>query len=72
MCRQGLRVSLNVLFWVLVVSRSHASLKHYPSHLLTEAAAVLHWVSRSKTEPGSAAGLSDGCPIALVLTPLVL
>lgn len=32
-CRQSLRVSLNVLFWVFFVSHSHASLKHSQSHL---------------------------------------
>lgn len=61
LCRRGLRSSLNVLFWVLVVSCSHASLKHYPSHLQTadcEAAAAAgstSWMNRSKWEHGSMA-----------------
>lgn len=65
-CRQGLRVSLNVLFWVLFVSRSHASLKHSPSHLQIadyEAAAAVgstSWMKRNEWRVAIHPGPPDG------------
>lgn len=73
-------MSLNVLFWVLFVRRSHASLKHSPSHLQIadyEAAAAVgstSWMKRNEWKSGTLAHLIGALKVpvpALLLLSLI-